>query len=58
VLELRGDVRRAQGDQAAALAEWRKAQAAAEADADTGAQVDRELLQLKIDELAAAEPAE
>ena len=58
VLELRGDVRRAQGDPAAALAEWRKAKAAADADADTGAQVDRELLQLKIDELAAAEPAE
>ena len=58
VLELRGDVRRAQGNQAAALAEWRKAKAAAEADADTGAQVDRELLQLKIDELAAAELAE
>ena len=58
VLELRGDVRRSQGDRAAALAEWRKAKAAAEADPDAGAQVDMELLQLKIDELAAAEPAE
>ena len=57
VLELRGDVQRAQGDQAAALAQWRKAKAAAEADPDNRAQVDMELLQLKIDELAAAEPA-
>ena len=57
VLELRGDVRRAQGDEAAALAQWRKAKAAAEADPDSRAQVDMELLQLKIDELAAVEPA-
>ncbi|HEU4517813.1 MAG TPA: tetratricopeptide repeat protein [Steroidobacteraceae bacterium] len=58
VLELRGDVRRSQGDAAAALSEWHKAKAAAEAEPDTGAQVDMELLQLKIDELAAAQPAE
>jgi predicted negative regulator of RcsB-dependent stress response len=57
VLELRGDVQRAQGDQAAALAQLRKAKAAAVADPDNRAQVDMELLQLKIDELAAAEPA-
>jgi predicted negative regulator of RcsB-dependent stress response len=58
VLELRGDVRLAQGDPAAALAEWRKARVAAEADPAAGAQVDMELLQLKIDELGAAGPAE
>jgi predicted negative regulator of RcsB-dependent stress response len=57
VLELRGDVQRAQGDEAAALAQWRRAKAAAEADPDSRAQVDMELLQLKIDELAAVEPA-
>jgi predicted negative regulator of RcsB-dependent stress response len=58
VLELKGDVRLAQGDPAAALAEWRKAKGAAEADPAAGAQVDMELLQLKIDELGAAGPAE
>jgi predicted negative regulator of RcsB-dependent stress response len=57
VLELRGDVRLARGDRAAALAEWRKARAAADSDPSTGAQVDLELLQLKIDELAATETA-
>jgi predicted negative regulator of RcsB-dependent stress response len=56
VLELRGDVRLAQGDKAAALAEWRKAEAAA--DPASGAQVDTELLRIKIDELGAAGPAE
>jgi len=58
VLELRGDVRLAQGNPAAALAEWRKAQEAAAADTAAAAQVDTELLQLKIDELGAAGPAE
>jgi predicted negative regulator of RcsB-dependent stress response len=58
VLELRGDVRLAQGDPVAALAEWRKARVAAEADPAAGAQVDMDLLQLKIDELGAAGPAE
>jgi predicted negative regulator of RcsB-dependent stress response len=54
VLQLRGDVRLAQGDQAAALAEWRKAEAAIQADPATAALVDAELLRLKIDELGAA----
>lgn len=58
VLELKGDVRLAQGDSAAALADWRKAQEAAEADPAAASQVDMELLQLKIDELGAAGPAE
>jgi predicted negative regulator of RcsB-dependent stress response len=58
VLELRGDVRLAQGNPAAALAEWRKAQEAAAADTAAAAQVDTELLQLKIDELGAAGQAE
>jgi predicted negative regulator of RcsB-dependent stress response len=58
VLELKGDVRLAQGDRAAALAEWNKAKDAAAADPTAGTQVDSELLQLKIDELGAAGPAE
>ena len=58
VLELRGDVLLAQGDAAAALAEWTKAKDAAAADPAAGAQVDTELLQLKIDELGAAGPTE
>jgi predicted negative regulator of RcsB-dependent stress response len=58
VLELRGDVRLAQGDTAAALAEWRKAQEAAAADTAAATQVDTELLQLKIAELGAAGAAE
>jgi predicted negative regulator of RcsB-dependent stress response len=58
VRELRGDVRLAQGDTAAALAEWRKAEAAIEADPATAAQVDAELLRLKIDEQGASGPAE
>ena len=58
VFELKGDVRLAQGDRAAALTEWNKAKEAAGADPAAGAQVDRELLQLKIDELGAAGPAE
>ncbi len=58
VLELRGDVKLAQGDEAAALDNWRKAEAAATADPASGAQVDTELLQLKIDELGAAQATE
>jgi predicted negative regulator of RcsB-dependent stress response len=58
VLELKGDVKLAQGDKGAALDQWRKAQAAAKADPASGAQVDAELLGLKIDELSAAGPAE
>jgi predicted negative regulator of RcsB-dependent stress response len=58
VLELRGDVKLAQGEKAAALDFWRKAEAAVKADPTGGAQVDMELLALKIDELGAAGPAE
>ncbi len=58
VLELRGDVKLAQGDKAAALDNWRKAEAAATANPTSGAQVDTELLQLKIDELGAAQATE
>jgi predicted negative regulator of RcsB-dependent stress response len=58
VLELKGDVRLAQGDSATALADWRKAREAAEADPAAAGQVDMELLQLKIDELGAAGPAD
>lgn len=58
VLELRGDVKLAQGDKEAALDNWRKAEAAATADPASGAQVDTELLQLKIDELGAAQATE
>ena len=59
VLELRGDVKLAQGDKGAALDFWRKAQAAVKAGScRAGAQVDAELLGLKIDELSAAGPAE
>ena len=58
VLELKGDVKLAQGDKGAALDFWRKAQAAMKADPAGGAQVDGELLGLKIDELSAAGPAE
>jgi predicted negative regulator of RcsB-dependent stress response len=58
VLELKGDVKFAQGEKAAALDFWRKADAAVKADPAGGAQVDMELLALKIDELGAAGPAE
>ena len=58
VLELKGDVKLAQGDKGAALDFWRKAQAAVKADPASSAQVDGELLGLKIDELSAAGPAE
>lgn len=53
-LELRGDVKLAQGDRAAALDSWRKAKAAVAADPQGSAQVDAELLRLKIDEQGAA----
>ena len=55
VLDLRGDVKLAQGDKAAALENWRKAEVAAQADPAASAQVDMELLRLKIDELGATE---
>ena len=53
VLELKGDVKFARGDKAAALDDWRRAEAAATADPASAAQVDMELLRLKIDELGA-----
>ncbi len=58
VLELRGDVKLAQGEKAAALGFWREAEAAVKSDPASGAQLDMELLSLKIDELGAAGPAE
>ncbi len=58
VLELKGDVRLAQGDKTAALDTWRRAQAAAGPDAAGAGTLDAELLQLKIDELSAAQAAE
>jgi predicted negative regulator of RcsB-dependent stress response len=58
VLELRGDVKLAQGEKAAALGLWRQAEAAVKVEPASGAQVDMELLSLKIDELGAAGPAE
>ena len=57
-LELRGDVQLAQGDKAAALETWRKAQTAAAASPEGAGQVDAELLQLKIDEQSAAQATE
>ena len=51
VLELRGDVRLAQGDREGALEQWRKAEAAVAADPAAAGQIDAELLQLKIAEL-------
>jgi len=57
VLELKGDVLLARGDTAGALDFWRKADAAAAADPGTAAQVDAELLRLKIDELSASQGA-
>jgi predicted negative regulator of RcsB-dependent stress response len=57
VLELKGDVKLAQGDKAAALDFWRKAEAAVAADSAGAAQVDAELLRLKIDEQGAARAA-
>lgn len=58
VLQLRGDVKLAQGEKAAALDLWRRAQDAAKADPAAGGLIDTELLALKIDELGAAGPAE
>jgi predicted negative regulator of RcsB-dependent stress response len=58
VLELRGDVKLAQGDKVAALDAWRKAQAAAAASPDGAGQLDGELLQLKIDEQSASQATE
>lgn len=58
VLELRGDVKLAQGEKAAALDAWRRAQEAVKADPSAAGQVDAELLALKIAELGAAGPAE
>ncbi len=58
VLELEGDVQLAKGDKTAALGTWRKAQAAAAASPEGAGQLDAELLQLKIDELSAAQAAE
>jgi len=58
VLELEGDVQLAKGDKTAALDAWRKAQVAAAASPEGAGQLDAELLQLKIDELSAAQAAE
>ena len=58
VLELRGDVKLAQGNKAAALDNWRKAAATAAATPEAAALVDAELLQLKIDELGATQATE
>jgi predicted negative regulator of RcsB-dependent stress response len=58
VLELRGDVKLAEGDTVAALDAWRKAQAAAAASPDGAGQLDAELLQLKIDEQSASQATE
>jgi predicted negative regulator of RcsB-dependent stress response len=57
VLELKGDVKLAQGDSAGALAEWRRADAAVTADPASAGQVDAELLRLKIDEQGAVPEA-
>jgi predicted negative regulator of RcsB-dependent stress response len=54
VLELRGDVKLARGDRAAALDDWRRAEAAVQADPASAALVDAELLRFKIGELGAA----
>ena len=51
VLELKGDVKLAQGDRAGALELWRRADAALGADPASAGQLDAELLRLKIDEL-------
>lgn len=51
VLDLRGDVKLAQGDRAGALDQWRQAESAVAADPAAAGQVDAELLQLKIAEL-------
>ena len=53
VLELKGDVKLAQGDRAGALEHWRRADTALAADTASTGQLDAELLRLKIDELGA-----
>lgn len=53
VLELKGDVLLAKGDPSGALDHWRSADAAAAVESGAGAQVDTELLRLKIDEMDA-----
>jgi predicted negative regulator of RcsB-dependent stress response len=50
VLELRGDVRLAQGNREAALEQWRQAESAIAADPAAAGQIDAELLRLKIAE--------
>jgi predicted negative regulator of RcsB-dependent stress response len=57
VLELKGDVKLAQGDRAGALEQWRKADAGVAADPASAGQLDAELLRLKIDELGAVPEA-
>lgn len=54
VQELRGDVLQAKGDRAGALEAYRQAQSAAQAEGSATGLVDPELLEFKIDELAAA----
>jgi predicted negative regulator of RcsB-dependent stress response len=54
VEELRGDILRARGDDAGALAAYRRAQSLAATPSMAGGLVDAELLELKIDELSAA----
>jgi predicted negative regulator of RcsB-dependent stress response len=58
VAELRGDVLLARGELAAALEAYRKAQSAAQGSAAGDGLVDRELLGLKIDEIAATAVAD
>jgi predicted negative regulator of RcsB-dependent stress response len=53
VLELKGDVKLAQGDRAGALEQWQRADTALAADPASTGQLDAELLRLKIDELGA-----
>jgi len=57
VLELKGDVKLAQGDKPGALEQWRRADAALAADPASAGQLDAELLRLKIDELGAVPEA-
>lgn len=58
VLELRGDVKLAQGDRDGALEQWRAAEAAASADPASAGQIDAELLRLKIAELGSVPAAQ
>lgn len=57
VLELKGDVKLAQGDRAGALEQWRLAETALAADPASTGQLDAELLRLKIDEQGAVPEA-